>query len=191
MKSVLALTMLLLLSAVVQAQTNPAFTAVPAMHSVSQNIPFQSQASQDIRTLQRAGIVIGYPEGTYSGPPLHTHQQFADALGRLLAQTFPSAEAAAQGRANRESVQIKNTLSLNLPALAALTQLVGQFAPELTAKGFHVPAIQKELMSFAAGRPLTVAPRFVDVPRSHWAYSSVEALRKAGLIIGEGGRQFH
>jgi hypothetical protein len=186
MKPILMFTLLLLLPLAAQAQTSSAFAPTPPGDHASQDIPFQSQASREILTLQRAGIVIGFPEGTES---LHTREQLSNALGQLLAQIFPPREAVSSAAASREAAQLKNTLSLNLPALAALTHLVSQFSPELTAKGFNVPAIQKELTSFAAGRSLTVVPRFTDVPRSHWAYSAVEALRKAGLIIGEGGGQ--
>src|SRR5580704_4255239 len=57
----------------------PAATAAPF-----QDVPADHWAYDAVNTLQKAGIVIGYPDGTYGGRRAMTRYEFAVAIARLL-----------------------------------------------------------------------------------------------------------
>src|SRR5438128_1311760 len=48
------------------------------------DVPADHWAYNSVDTLQKAGIVIGYPDGTYGGKRAMTRYEFAVAIARLL-----------------------------------------------------------------------------------------------------------
>ena len=50
------------------------------------DVPADHWAYTAVNTLQKAGIVIGYPDGTYGGRRAMTRYEFAVAIARLLPQ---------------------------------------------------------------------------------------------------------
>ena len=91
---------------------------------------------------------------------------------------------------------LRKRLLQNPPALAAFINLVNEFTPELKllkppygiTAAFDLDDVKKSLVALAA-RPAyppagPVRPPFSDVPRDHWAYQSVETLRKLGIVGG-------
>ncbi len=79
-------------SLVLLAGASMAFLGLPAVsHAQAASGPFADVptdhwAYQSVDTLQKAGIVIGYPDGTYGGRRPMTRYEFAVAIARLLAQ---------------------------------------------------------------------------------------------------------
>ena len=65
--------------AVTMAQT-------PAASGPFADVPADHWAYSAVDTLQRAGIVIGYPDRTYGGKRAMTRYEFAVAIARLLNQ---------------------------------------------------------------------------------------------------------
>ena len=137
----------------------------------SEDVPSTSWTYDALYILYRAGVPTAIP--AYGIHRAWTRSAFATGIGPALSTLTASDQAARQ--------DLQTRLQENPSALDALRRLVDEFQPELEAQGQNVSAV---LARLAALPP--IAPPFPDVPKSHWAYSSVEALRKAGIIVGEG-----
>ncbi len=101
------------------------------------DVPTDHWAYQSVDTLQKAGIVIGYPDGTYGGRRPMTRYEFAVAIARLLAQMNPGVKPG--DLANLRS-DLENQIQGNTAAIQALQQLVAGFGPELQRLGVDVAA---------------------------------------------------
>ena len=62
----------------------PAVTHAQAASGPFADVPTDHWAYASVDTLQKAGIVIGYPDGTYGGRRPMTRYEFAVAIARLL-----------------------------------------------------------------------------------------------------------
>ena len=171
-------------------QTPPQSTTPDTPYPPPGALPAGHWAYEDVKTLQDARIVIGYPvDGTYSGrPPMLTRAQFATAIARLLPLLVPPGEAKSPVDLAPWCQELQIKLQENQPALDALMRLVDEFGPELTALGQDVPAVQARLTDLSLH---AISPPFPDVPKNHWAYQSVETLRKLGVVRGEADGKFH
>lgn len=85
-------------------------------------VPSTDPAWHYVDVLQKAGIVIGYPDGTYGGRREMTRYEFAVAVARLLAQLPPPTEkeTARLGRAK----DLVDRLTSGPEVTAALVALV-------------------------------------------------------------------
>ncbi len=101
------------------------------------DVPTDHWAYQSVDTLQKAGIVIGYPDGTYGGRRPMTRYEFAVAIARLLAQMNPGVKS---GDLATLRSDLENQIQGNTAAIQALQQLVNGFGPELTRLGVDVAA---------------------------------------------------
>ena len=133
------------------AVTMPA-TPVRAASGTFADVPADHWAYQAVDTLQKAGIVIGYPDGTYGGKRAMTRYEFAEAIARLLpllnntdTSNFATKDDLAAAKADLQS-----KIDANSAAIDALKQLVDGFAPELTALGQDVAAAKARLDSLEA-----------------------------------------
>jgi uncharacterized protein YukE len=112
------------------------------------DVPADHWAYQAVDTLQKAGIVIGYPDGTYSGGHAMTRYEFAEAVARLLpllktdTSSFATHDDLAAAKADLQA-----KLDANSAAITALQQLVNGFQGELTQLGQNVTAVQASLSS--------------------------------------------
>jgi hypothetical protein len=115
------------------------------------DVPADHWAYEAVDTLQKAGIVIGYPDGSYGGRRAMTRYEFAEAIARLLpllntdTSNFATKDELAAAQAD-----LQNKLDANTAAIDALQQLVNGFEPELTALGVDVAAIKARLDSLEA-----------------------------------------
>ncbi len=131
-------------SLVLLAGASMAFLGLPAVsHAQAASGPFADVptdhwAYQSVDTLQKAGIVIGYPDGTYGGRRPMTRYEFAVAIARLLARQPAAAPAP-------DLSGLDARISANAAAIDALRTLVNGFAPELTRLGQDVAAINARL----------------------------------------------
>ena len=112
------------------------------------DVPTDHWAYQSVDTLQKAGIVIGYPDGTYGGRRPMTRYEFAVAIARLLAQTNHGGVSAADLGALRSDLESR--IAGNTAAIDALRTLVNGFSTELTRLGQDVAAINARLDSLEA-----------------------------------------
>ena len=138
-------------SLVLLAAASMAFIGLPAVsHAQAASGPFADVptdhwAYQSVDTLQKAGIVIGYPDGTYGGRRPMTRYEFAVAIARLLAQINGTNKgASAEDLANLRT-DLTNRIQGNTDAIDALKALVNGFQPELTRLGQDVTAINTRL----------------------------------------------
>ncbi len=115
----------------------PAVTHAQAASGPFADVPTDHWAYQSVDTLQKAGIVIGYPDGTYGGRRPMTRYEFAVAIARLLAQMNPGVKA---GDLTTLRSDLENQIQGNTAAIQALQQLVAGFAPELQRLGVDVAA---------------------------------------------------
>ena len=81
---------------------------------------------------------------------------------------------------------MKHLLVLSLLCCGMPSAVQAQQAVPHTKKA--VPAVQGRLVDLSRH---PISPPFPDVPKDHWAYQAVEALRKAGVIVGEADGKFH
>jgi hypothetical protein len=100
-----------------------------------------------VTTLQNAGIVIGYPDGTYGGTRAMTRYEFAQAISRLLPliKQPDLSGYATNDQLTALQTQLSNQLQQNAAALDALKNLVNEFTPELQQLGQDVAAIKTRL----------------------------------------------
>ncbi|MBA3915709.1 MAG: S-layer homology domain-containing protein [Acidobacteriales bacterium] len=123
----------------------PAVSHAQAASGPFADVPTDHWAYQSVDTLQKAGIVIGYPDGTYGGRRPMTRYEFAVAIARLLAQiNGKNGGATAEDMANLRT-DLTNRIQGNTDAIDALKTLVNGFQPELTRLGQDVAAINARL----------------------------------------------
>jgi hypothetical protein len=124
------------------------------------DVPTDYPAYQSVEKLRDAGIVIGYPDGTYGGRRAMSRYEFAWAIARLLAdipqpqdlsgyatkdwvkgQTPPKQDIsglAKQSDLAQLRADVTRRLSDNEGAIAALRDLINQFTPELKQLGVDI-----------------------------------------------------
>ncbi len=110
----------------------PAVTHAQAASGPFADVPTDHWAYQSVDTLQKAGIVIGYPDGTYGGRRPMTRYEFAVAIARLLAQM--------NSTKGFDPSALEAQIAGNKAAIDALTALVNGFKPELDRLGVDVAA---------------------------------------------------
>ncbi len=110
------------------------------------DVPADHWAYNSVDTLQKAGIVIGYPDGTYGGKRAMTRYEFAVAIARLLPLLkVDTSNLATKGDLAALQSDLESKLAANQAALDALTRLVNEFQPELQRLGQDVAQIKMEL----------------------------------------------
>ena len=110
------------------------------------DVPADHWAYTAVDTLQKAGIVIGYPDGTYGGKRAMTRYEFAVAIARLLPLLKPDLSGyATTAQLQALSDDLNAKLAANQAALDALKALVNEFQGELAKLGQDVNAINQRL----------------------------------------------
>ena len=127
-------------SLVLLAGASMAFLGLPAVSHAQATGPFADVptdhwAYQAVDTLQKAGVVIGYPDGTYGGRRPMTRYEFAVAIARLLARQPAATDLSG----------LDSRITANAAAIDALRTLVNGFSTELTRLGQDVTAINARL----------------------------------------------
>lgn len=112
------------------------------------DVPADHWAYQAVDTLQKAGIVIGYPDGTYGGRRAMTRYEFAVAIARLLPMVqsqIDTSSFAKQSDLDALKTDVNNRLQQQQAALDAMKALVDEFQTELQRLGQDVAAIKARL----------------------------------------------
>jgi len=112
-----------------------------------QDVPADHWAYAAVNTLQKAGIVIGYPDGTYGGRRAMTRYEFAEAIARLLPQinNIDTSQFAKAADLTQFETDTNAKLATDEAALAAMKALVDEFQPELTKMGTDIAAVKSRL----------------------------------------------
>jgi FtsZ-binding cell division protein ZapB len=142
-------TTILLAGASMLALGIPALT-IPANAAASgpfADVPADHWAYQSVDTLQKAGIVIGYPDGTYGGKRAMTRYEFAVAIARLLPLLNSNGNTNGATKDDLAALRqdLEQKLQANSDAIDALTKLVDEFQPELQRLGQDVAAVKARL----------------------------------------------
>jgi len=124
----------------------PAVSHAQAVSGPFADVPTDHWAYQAVDTLQKAGIVIGYPDGTYGGRRPMTRYEFAVAIARLLARQQPGGGVSAADLGALRA-DLEGRIAGNTAAIDALRTLVNGFQAELTRLGQDVNAINARLGS--------------------------------------------
>jgi len=116
------------------------------------DVPADQWAYQAVDTLQKAGIVIGYPDGTYGGKRAMTRYEFAVAIARLLPllQNQGAGNYATKDDLEALRQDLEQKLQANSDAIDALRKLVDEFQPELDKLGQDVSAVKDRLDALEA-----------------------------------------
>lgn len=115
-----------------QAQTQPAPTAqTPLAAAPFTDVPRNHWAFEAVEKLRLAGIVQGYPDGTYGGVRPLTRYEFATAVGRLV----PGSATAPTNAASKSDVAALrdewNAKFATKDDLGAVRRLMDGLRPEL------------------------------------------------------------
>jgi hypothetical protein len=138
-----------------------ALTSAPAFaQGPFADVPADHWAYAAVDKLQRAGIVIGYPDQTYGGKRAMTRYEFAVAIARLLdklegmGKTIDTSQFALKSDLNNfvtrpelEKYALKSDLAgfARQSDVDTLKGLVKEFQTELTTLGVDVDSIKKRL----------------------------------------------
>ena len=108
-----------------------ALSAVPAMaQGPFSDVPSGHWAYEAVAKLQREGIVIGYPDGTYGGPRPMTRYEFAIAISRLL-DKIPQLPPDVATKADLDALRTQMANFATKAEVDELRRLVNEFKPEL------------------------------------------------------------
>jgi len=145
MKTTLLVVVVLLLAAPVFAQ-GP-FNDVPTDH----------WAYDAVNKLQKDGVVIGYPDGTFGGKRAMSRYEFATAIARILPMLNPDLSAYATKAELREAIagiKIPEMPDLSKYATKAdldiLKKLIDEFRDALAQLGVDVDALKRDVAALAA-----------------------------------------
>ena len=126
------------------------------------DVPVDHWAYKSVDTLQKAGIVIGYPDGTFGGKRAMTRYEFAVAIARLLEHMpqppaidltpYVKKDDLAAALAPYELKSDADALAAKEAAdVADIKKLISEFQTELTTLGVDVDAV-KHRMDALEGR---------------------------------------
>lgn len=112
------------------------------------DVPTDHWAYAAVDKLQKKGVVIGYPDGTYGGKRAMTRYEFAVAIARLLDSMGPGGTQPDLSGYVKQSDLDQYAKKSDLPNMGdvdALRKLVKEFQPELVTLGVDLDAVKKRL----------------------------------------------
>jgi len=111
------------------------------------DVPTDHWAYQSVDKLQKDGIVIGYPDGTYGGKRAMTRYEFAVAIARLLEKIPPAVDLSNYGTKAEtdEAIRAATAGFATKEEVAELRRLVNEFQTELTTLGVDIDALKKRM----------------------------------------------
>ncbi|MBO7393354.1 MAG: S-layer homology domain-containing protein [Abditibacteriota bacterium] len=116
------------------------------------DVPTDHWAYDAVNQLQRVGIIVGYPDGTFGGKRAMTRYEFAVAIARLLpllnGDTVINNDVDLSGYAKKSDIPSFNGASKD--DLDALRKLVGEFGDELASLGVDVDALKRDVANLTA-----------------------------------------
>ena len=139
--------------------------SIPASAQQFADVPTDHWAYAAVQQLAQAGIIQGYPDGTFDGKRALTRYEFADALSRAIpaiqaavkaglpastggtvGPAGPAGPRGAQGPAGPRGAQgPAGPAGPGARELATMQSLVNQFRTELTGLGVDVAGLKKDI----------------------------------------------
>ena len=135
------------------------------------DVPTDHWAYASVDKLQKKGIVIGYPDGTYGGKRAMTRYEFAVAIARLLDQMNTAAAPDLSKYATKEELNnyaLKSDLAgfATKDDVAQLRKLIAEFETELKTLGVDLDAVKKRL-DLLEGRVTKLEDEFSKLVKVH------------------------
>ena len=141
-----------------------AVIAAPVFGQAFTDVPADHWAYDAVNQLQKDGILIGYPDGTFQGKRTITRYEFATAIVRLAdwvnSQIKPGGPAAGLGKEDVEKMLGDYAKKSDLPSVpqnlatkddvAALRKLIDEFRDEIAALGVDVDALKRDVAALGA-----------------------------------------
>ncbi|MBQ7525632.1 MAG: S-layer homology domain-containing protein [Abditibacteriota bacterium] len=116
------------------------------------DVPTDHWAYDAVNQLQRVGIIVGYPDGTFGGKRAMTRYEFAVAIARLLpllnGDTVINNDVDLSGYAKKSDIPAFSGASKG--DLDALRKLVNEFGDELASLGVDVDALKRDVANLTA-----------------------------------------
>lgn len=139
-----------LLVVVALVMAAPAFAQGPF-----NDVPTDHWAYDAVNTLQKDGIVIGFPDGTFGGKRAMSRYEFATAIARLLPMITTGDFATKSDLQNAiAGIKIPEQPDLSKFAtkadLDAIKKLVDEFRDEIAALGVDVDALKRDVAALCA-----------------------------------------
>lgn len=125
------------------------------------DVPIDHWAYEAVSQLQDHGIIIGYPDGTFSGKRALTRYEFAVALSRAIPVILDMVETEGPGISRAQVQQMIDNAVGNIPTtnggptgnfasqsdVDALRRTTNEFRDELVQLGVDVDALKRDLAS--------------------------------------------
>jgi len=108
------------------------------------DVPTDHWAYSSVDRLQREGIVIGYPDGTYGGRRAMTRYEFAVAIARLL-EKLPTGGGGTEGLVTRADLDRAIAGLATKEEVDQIRRLVNEFQNELTTLGVDLDAAKRRI----------------------------------------------
>jgi len=121
------------------------------------DVPTDHWAYDAVNKLQKDGIIIGYPDGTFGGKRAMSRYEFATAIARMLPLmnqdlsnyvTKPELQAAIAGIKPAEQQDLSQFATK--ADVDAIKKLVDEFRDELAALGVDVDALKRDVAALCA-----------------------------------------
>ena len=122
-------------------------------------------ANRTVTAMSDAGIVEGYPDGTYRGDRAVTCTEFAKMAGNLLVKVSPKSTAAAK-------------------------KIVKDSSSDKNITRFEIALICSQVYTKVKDNMLIVSNIFRDVPDDHWAAKAVNLMGTLKVMEGYGDGTF-
>ncbi len=138
--------------------------AAPAFGQAFTDVPADHWAYDAVNQLQKDGIVIGYPDGTFAGKRTLTRYEFAVAIARMADWVSGLGPDGVKGLTTEDVEKMlepyAKTADIPDPAnlanyvtkddVAALRKLIDEFRDEIAALGVDVDALKRDVAALGA-----------------------------------------
>ena len=124
------------------------------------DVPTDHWAYDAVNQLQRAGIIVGYPDGTFGGKRAMTRYEFAVAIARLLPLIDEDYVVTTSGlsQADLNAALAGYAKKSDIPAFSgaskadvdAVKRLVNEFGDEIASLGVDVDALKRDVANLTA-----------------------------------------
>lgn len=120
------------------------------------DVPTDHWAYDAVNTLQKDGIVIGYPDGTFGGKRAMSRYEFATAIARMMPMINPDLSNYATKTELQNAIAGIKTVEQDLSKFAtkadldAIKKLVDEFRDEIAALGVDVDALKRDVAALCA-----------------------------------------
>ncbi|MCX6374449.1 MAG: S-layer homology domain-containing protein, partial [Armatimonadetes bacterium] len=119
--------------------------ALPVFAQEFPDVPPDHWAYQGVQELLNAGIIQGYPDGTYGGKRAMTRYEFAEAVAKAIPYLEEKMGKGGGAVGPAGPAGPAGTPGVTAEQLAAMQKLIDEFRDELAALGVDVEALRRDV----------------------------------------------